>query len=154
MKKYNLTKIMKRAWEIKKENNENLFAMCLKLAWEEAKMEEKQIIKVNELPKLVGTEKQVAWAMSIREKFFEKVNEYFKEEQRYIETKEGMARKNRMRKFEKVVDVCNYLFKEKETAKWWIENRHIELHSICSFAWYGDCDKVRLTAQEIIEKYK
>lgn len=154
MKKYNLTKIMKRAWEIKKENNENLFAMCLKLAWEEAKMEEKQIIKVNELPKLVGTEKQVAWAMSIREKFFEKVNEYFKEEQRYIETKEGMARKNRMRKFEKVVDVCNYLFKEKETAKWWIENRYIELHSICSFAWYGDCDKVRLTAQEIIEKYK
>ena len=42
MKKYNISKIMKREWEIKRENNENLFAMCLKFAWEEAKnMKEK-----------------------------------------------------------------------------------------------------------------
>ena len=37
MKKYNLSKIMKRAWEIKKEDNKNIFAICLKMAWEEAK---------------------------------------------------------------------------------------------------------------------
>lgn len=59
MKKYNLTKIMKRAWEIKKEadrktlnNNYNrnifelkeeqkaIFGECLKMAWEETKKAE------------------------------------------------------------------------------------------------------------------
>lgn len=37
MKKYDLSKIMKRAWEIKKENKKNIFSICLQLAWEEAK---------------------------------------------------------------------------------------------------------------------
>ena len=32
-----LRKIMKRAWEIKKEDNRNIFSLCLKMAWEEAK---------------------------------------------------------------------------------------------------------------------
>ena len=35
--KYNLKKIMKRAWEIKRENSKNIFSLCLKMAWEEAK---------------------------------------------------------------------------------------------------------------------
>lgn len=35
--KYDLRKIMKRAWEIKKENSKNIFSLCLKMAWEEAK---------------------------------------------------------------------------------------------------------------------
>ncbi|AXH78252.1 MAG: hypothetical protein [Circular genetic element sp.] len=45
MKKYNLSNIMKRAWEIKKENEERflgqkvLFASCLKMAWIEVKSE-------------------------------------------------------------------------------------------------------------------
>lgn len=30
-------KIMKRAWEIKKENVKNIFAYCSKMAWEESK---------------------------------------------------------------------------------------------------------------------
>jgi len=37
MKKFNLSQIMKRAWEIKKENTENIFAECLRMAWMEAK---------------------------------------------------------------------------------------------------------------------
>ena len=37
MKNYNLSKIMKRAWEIKKEDSNNIFAICLKMAWGEAK---------------------------------------------------------------------------------------------------------------------
>lgn len=152
MKKYNLSKIMRRAWEIKKEHTGNIFAICLKLAWEEAKMEEKKL--VDELPDLIGTEKQIKWAMDIRLKLFEEASKYFKEEKRYIETKEGKEYENKMKKFQKVVDVCNYLFKEKDTAKWWIEKgRYVTLHSICSFAYYGDHEKIRLTAQEIIEKY-
>ena len=59
--KYDLRKIMKRAWEIKKENSKNIFSLCLKMAWEEAKKE-------TSLPKLVGTPKQVAWAEKLRER--------------------------------------------------------------------------------------
>lgn len=35
--KYNTSTIMKRAWSIKKENTNNIFALCLKMAWAEAK---------------------------------------------------------------------------------------------------------------------
>ena len=70
MKKYNLKKIMKRAWEIKREidsrtrgqllniqqikwedklpkNEEVLFSECLKLAWEERKQAEKIAEEMN-----------------------------------------------------------------------------------------------------------
>ncbi len=55
MRKFNLSQIMKRAWEIKKENNENIFSFCLKMAWSEAKkspssektLKEKLIDKLN-----------------------------------------------------------------------------------------------------------
>lgn len=35
--KYDLSMIMKKAWEIKKENVKNIFSECLKIAWAEAK---------------------------------------------------------------------------------------------------------------------
>ncbi len=41
--KYNLKKIMRRAWEIKREDSKNIFSLCLKMAWEEAKEEENDI---------------------------------------------------------------------------------------------------------------
>lgn len=41
MKKYNLSNIMKRAWEIKKSDNSYIFGLCLKMAWEEAKTPKK-----------------------------------------------------------------------------------------------------------------
>ena len=62
--KYDLKKIMSRAWEIKKENARNIFSLCLKAAWKEAKEE-------NKLPKLIGTPKQVAWAEKLRERHLE-----------------------------------------------------------------------------------
>lgn len=37
MKKAELEKIMKRAWTIKKENTDNIFSLCLKMAWAEFK---------------------------------------------------------------------------------------------------------------------
>lgn len=35
--KYNLKNIMKRAWEIKRTDDENIFSLCLKMAWAEVK---------------------------------------------------------------------------------------------------------------------
>lgn len=39
--KYDMSAIMKRAWEIKREDSEYVFAACLKLAWAEAKVVER-----------------------------------------------------------------------------------------------------------------
>lgn len=76
MKKYNLTKIMKRAWEIKKENNENLFAMCLKLAWEEAKMSnEKTIEEMIDAMTTQGTPKQDKYAKDLLKLAYQKLIE-------------------------------------------------------------------------------
>lgn len=38
-KKFDLKKIMQRAWEIKKEDSRYVFGICLKIAWAEAKAE-------------------------------------------------------------------------------------------------------------------
>ncbi len=35
--KYNKSQIMKRAWEIKRQDNKNIFSLCLKEAWKEEK---------------------------------------------------------------------------------------------------------------------
>ena len=65
MKKYNLSKIMKRAWEIKKEDSRNIFALCLEMAWEQAKKESEEttmnlkemtIDELKELQKAINTE--------------------------------------------------------------------------------------------------
>lgn len=64
MEKFNLHRIMKRAWEIKRQDKRNIFSFCLKMAWEEAKEE-------TSLPKLIGTPKQVAWAEKLRERHLE-----------------------------------------------------------------------------------
>ena len=41
--KYNLSVIMKRAWEIKREDSRNIFGICLQMAWEEAKSNKKTV---------------------------------------------------------------------------------------------------------------
>jgi len=40
--KYNVKAIMARAWEIKKQDMNNYFGLCLRMAWEEAKSEKKE----------------------------------------------------------------------------------------------------------------
>ena len=51
---YNLSAIMKKAWEIKKENILNLFAPSLKMAWSIVK---KGVEIMNEIT--IGSEKQI-----------------------------------------------------------------------------------------------
>lgn len=117
-------------------------------------MEEKQLIDVSELPDLLGTEKQIAWATDIRNKFSEEALRYLKEEQEYIKKKEGTIQKIRIRNYNKVLEVCNTFLLENENSKWWIEKARFNiLHSIVSYAQYGHNDK-KLTAQDIIEIYK
>ncbi len=59
MRKYDLSKIMKKAWELVKKEGMDI-SSALKKSWREEKMKE-------EMAALKGSEKQVAWATSIRE---------------------------------------------------------------------------------------
>lgn len=57
--KFDLSKIMKRAWEIKKEDSRNFFGICLEMAWEESKkVVTKNVAKVQDwfLSKKCGRE--------------------------------------------------------------------------------------------------
>ena len=77
MKKYNLRKIMKRAWSIKKQDEKNIFSLCLKMAWEEAKEVENEVAT-----ELIGSEKQINWARDIQKKALEAIArkiEYFED---------------------------------------------------------------------------
>ena len=65
MKKYDLSKIMKRAWELVKKAGMKI-SSALKISWREEKLNDKK-----ELPELTGSEKQVNWANAIREKALE-----------------------------------------------------------------------------------
>ena len=130
MKKYNLKKIMKRAWEIKKENKKNLFAMCLKMAWEEAKMEEKKLIDINELPALTGTEKQIKWANDIREKMIVKTDEFIKSLSSEIESKNGYeAWRQQKLKFVALVAKTKVQMLEEESAAFWIDKRYSDVET-------------------------
>jgi len=68
--KYNKKEIMKKAWEIKKENANNIFGLCLKMAWAIAK----KAAEEKELPELQGSVKQIACAKDIREKIIAKLD--------------------------------------------------------------------------------
>ncbi|MEG0729651.1 MAG: hypothetical protein RR420_08515 [Anaerovoracaceae bacterium] len=70
MTKKNLSQIMKRAWEIKKEDIRNIFGICLKMSWIEFKSPKKE-----EKVKLEGSEKQIAWAEKIRVRMIEEIKE-------------------------------------------------------------------------------
>ena len=59
-----LRKVMRMAWAIRKENENNVMSECMKMAWDLVK---KGITKKYELAELSGSEKQVAWAQQIRE---------------------------------------------------------------------------------------
>lgn len=74
MKKYNLSEIMKRAWEIKKENTENIFSLCLRMAWQETK--KPNLLKPQKLPlyttgKLtsISVQNMIVIAITIRSRY-------------------------------------------------------------------------------------
>lgn len=55
--KYNKSEIMKNAWEIRKTSGVTM-SVALKKAW--------NVAKAPKLPEMVGTPKQIAWAIDIR----------------------------------------------------------------------------------------
>ena len=122
MKKYNLSEIMKRAWEIKKEDRKNIFAICLKMAWEEAKKGVKKMVK-----KLIGSEKQIKWAQDIIEASKEAIERF-----NLLKIEEEFGAHDRADWF-----IENYAFttkdRTKDTAKYsyfkWMLDEELELRT-------------------------
>lgn len=79
-----------------------------------------------ELPELTGTEKQIAWANTIRVRFFE---EYCKVQERMKKfTAEQMEKcKSEIEKLDRVAE---YLFSSKTTASFWIDQRDTTLPTL------------------------
>lgn len=123
MKKYNLSAIMKRAWELVKKAGMSI-SSGLKKAWKEVKG------MCKELPELVGSPKQIAWAEDIRKKMIEYGNSLV----------EYHRVNSRVKRLERVKRTVNILFTITE-ASWFINHReyaieprnpHDSLHAILS----------------------
>lgn len=102
MKKYNLSNIMKRAWEIVKTAGFGI-SEALKKAWKEAK---------GMAAKLKGTEKQIKWAEDIRKDMREALEEY-------TQQMKEKGRQHKVERFENFIAKLN----EVEDAKFFIDNR-------------------------------
>lgn len=71
---------MKKAWEIKRKNSENLFPLCLKMAWKE----EKEMCDIN----WKGSEYQIQKTKKMIEKTEEESEKYYK---KWIEAEKDFA---------------------------------------------------------------
>lgn len=123
MKKYNLSNIMKRAWELVKKVGMSI-SSGLKKAWREVKD------MCKELPELVGSPKQIAWAEDIRQKMIDygtSLVEYYNFN-------------NRSKRAARVKETVNILFTITE-ASWFINNREYAMEPRKSdVAWYKILD--------------
>ena len=105
MKKYNLSAIMKRAWELVKKVGMSI-SSGLRKAWVVAKC------MCKELPGLAGSAKQIAWAVDIRKRMVEYGNSLIE----YHRVNSSAKRLERVKK------TVNILFTITE-ASWFINHR-------------------------------
>lgn len=102
-----LSKVMKKAWDIKKENKANIFSLCLKMAWSIIKNGAKKMVE------LVGSEKQIKWATDIKANMITAI-------QRFLE-----SNKENDTETAKLVRNCAKEVENNNSAKWFIENRDL-----------------------------
>lgn len=137
--------IMKRAWEIAKEGvakfggkAKDYFAQSLKMAWAEARMMLKQfaafgtkavrtgsmVKNVSTLPQniVTGTDKQVAWAQSIRAQFNADIHNF-------LATAHAQNRLS-VKMFMEFTQVARALFLDKTSASFWIDNRNQKIEKL------------------------
>lgn len=110
-----LSKVMKRAWEIKRQDSRNIFALCLKMAWAEVKG----------MKELKGTPKQVKWANDIREDAFKFVNGCIENDKKKNKVPgfEGFFDKD-IKAYEAFLEHMTKFFDEVEDASVIISNRY------------------------------
>ena len=75
------------------------------------------------LPELTGTEKQIAWANTIRVKVFEQYSKVTESFTKFTPEKQNQCAEE----FEKLNEVADYLFNNKLSASFWIEHRDLNI---------------------------
>lgn len=131
MKKYNLSNIMKRAWELVKKVGMTI-SSGLKKAWKEAK-------KMSEIAKLKGTPRQIKWAEHIRNQMGTFLVNYRNE----------MNEKKEQKMVNKIQESIE-LFIQIEDSKFFIENRNFERYY---FDWVEDENGITEEVQKL-NKYQ
>lgn len=116
----------KADWEFEKECPE-----CREASRKEAiERENEEALKASiemELPELTGTEKQVAWANTIRKRFIDQYEQVIeKAEQIKLESPKSKVA-NTIDEFQKVFD---YVLNNKVKASYWIDNRFEKINTL------------------------
>lgn len=100
-----------------------------------------------ELPRLKGTEKQIAWANTIRDEF---VKSYEKAQERMdkIKREKPELYEENKEPIEHEIRTANFIMEERVDSSYWIDNRD---HKFSQFV-HSELDNVPKTEKEIIEK--
>lgn len=88
-----------------------------------------------ELPELTGTEKQIAWGNTIRDKFIEKIDYYMDnidklERDLTNRTLEPISEEEIENISENIVDIMDYIIENKTKSSWFIDNRDFILDAL------------------------
>lgn len=115
---------------------EGLCPECYKKHLEEEREKENQKAveesKEMELPELTGSEKQVAWANTLRLRFIERFEDEFKNlnkkeihfiVERILSNRDDFSKKEIKDMLEKIDDILEYILTTKTKAKYFIDNR-------------------------------
>ena len=119
MKKYNLSNIMKRAWEMVKKAGMTI-SEGLKRAWKEAKS--------SSMAELKGSVKQVAWAEDIRTKLVNELKSLYERGAdlvlRTMKTEKKVSKVRLSKNYPTFVETLIKSVCSIEDAKWFIENKN------------------------------
>lgn len=112
-------KIKNREWRLENVEPSKLCHECYQAELARQREKENQdaaeVAKENGLPALTGTEKQIAWAETIRQKMLADIDEFiFK------------SVKEEMRNDPKLLEAVEHI-KGKTEARWWIDNRGMNM---------------------------
>lgn len=119
---------------------EGLCPECYKKHLEEKRIKDNEIsakkAEEMELPELQGSEKQVAWANTLRQKFIDK-----------FDIMDEMDKKAMSRLVKNYNEVFNFMITNKTLAKYWIDNRDTSCRNLI----YEERDNIK-AEKEIIEE--
>ncbi len=112
-------KLKNREWRLEKVEPSKLCTECyqaeLARLREEENREAAEVAKEMNLPQLTGSEKQIAWAETIRQKMMADIDEFIYK-----------SVKSEMRNDPKLLEAVEYI-KGKTQARWWIDHRGMNM---------------------------
>lgn len=126
-------KAMQKAWEIYKKGGVRTLE-----AWSQALRKAWAIVKgiIQELPQLIGTEKQVAWAEKIRANVLNKINEELTRRRNAVQKRRENGESTPEEKVKKYIGeietILAHVTKQNKAA-WFIDTRELSFYSLINY---------------------